>query len=90
MQIIYISQYLPYKYFKWLDNCDNFNIITVEEDSEFGYILEVNFEYPTLLPDHRSDFPFCSENKKIENMKHRKLMTDLNDKNNYIIHYRKF
>ena len=45
-------------------------------------------EYPTLLHDYHSDFPFCSENKKIENMKHRKLRTDLNDKRNYIIHYR--
>ena len=37
-----MSQYLPYKNFKWLDNCNDFNITTVEEDSEFGYILEVN------------------------------------------------
>ena len=55
---------------------------------KLGYILEVDLKYPTVLHDRHSDYPFCAENKKIENMKYRKLITDLNDKNNYIIHYR--
>ena len=50
-----MSQYLLYKNFKWLDNWDNFNLTTVEEDSELGYILEVDLEYSTLLHDHHSD-----------------------------------
>ena len=53
-----------------------------------GYILEVDLEYPSTLHDYHNDLPFCAENKKIENMKQRKLITDLNDKKNYIIHYR--
>ena len=70
----------------WLFVCNDFNVTAVEEDSEFGYILKVDLEYPTVSHDHHSDFPFCAKIKKIENMKRRKLITDLNVKNNYIIH----
>ena len=83
-----MSQYLPYKNFKWLDNCNVFNVTTVDEDSEFGHILQEGLEYPTILHDHYSDVPFYVENKKNENLKYRKIITDLNDKINYIIHYR--
>ena len=32
-----MSQYLPYKNFKWLDNCDDFNVITVQPWIEGGW-----------------------------------------------------
>lgn len=83
-----MSQYLPYNNFKELDNCDNFNTNNLDKDSKFGYILKVDLKYPTSNLDHYSDFIFCTENKKIKNMKQRKLTTDLNDKINYVIHYR--
>ena len=44
-----MPQYLPHKNFKWLDDCNDINKTTVEEDSEFGYILEVDLEYPNVL-----------------------------------------
>lgn len=84
-----MSQYLPYKNFKWVENCENFNVNNnIAEDSPLGYILEVDLEYPSILHDYHNDLPFCSENKKIESMKQKKLITDLNNKTNYIIHYR--
>ena len=43
-------------------------------------------EYPTVLHDH--DLLFCAEIKKNENMKYRKLITNSNENNNYVIYYR--
>ena len=47
-----MSQYLPYKHFKRLDNSDDFIVTIVKEDSKFGYILEVDLElqlYNTII-----------------------------------------
>lgn len=60
-----MSQYLPFKNFKWFDNFEDFNGHVVKKDSEIGYIVEVALEYPSALHDYHSDFPFCAENKKI-------------------------
>ena len=83
-----MSQYLPYKNFEWVENIDDFNLDDVKHDSPTGYILEVDLDYPSTLHDYHNDFPFCAENKKIECMKQTKLITDLNNKTKYIIHYR--
>lgn len=60
----------------------------MKDDSEIGYILEVDLEYPSSLQDYHSDIPFCAENEKNYNMKAVKLITDLNEKTNYVIRYR--
>ena len=41
-----VSEYLPYKGFKWLKNIDKFDIILISEKSPIGYLLEVDLEYP--------------------------------------------
>ncbi|XP_065370870.1 uncharacterized protein LOC135963015 [Calliphora vicina] len=79
-----MSQYLPYKNFEWVENFENFNLNDVKYNSPIGYILEVDLEYPSTLHDNHNDLPFCAENKKNENMKQTKLITDLNDKTKYI------
>ena len=50
-----MSQYLHYKNFKWLNDCNDFNLTTVGENSEFDYVLEVGLEYPTVLHDHHNN-----------------------------------
>lgn len=75
-----MSQYLPYSNFEWVEDIENFHLNNVKDDSPIGYILEVDLEYPTSLHDYHNDFPFCSENKKNENMKQVKLVTDLTHK----------
>ena len=54
--------------------------------SDKGYILEVDVEYPKSLHDFHSDLPFLPERMKIN--KCSKLVYNLYDKNNYVVHIR--
>lgn len=80
-----MSQYLPTGGFEWVSTDTNFDVL---ETSEFGYILEVDLEYPNDLHDSHSDLPLCPENIIIGNSKDIKLVPNLNNKTKYKIHYR--
>ena len=56
------------------------------EDSDKGYILEVDVEYLKNLHDLHSDLPFLPERMKIN--KCSKLVCNLYDKNNYAVYIR--
>ncbi|XP_055385864.1 uncharacterized protein LOC129614933 [Condylostylus longicornis] len=81
------SEYLPHSNFKWCKNVD-IDVSNISDDSEIGYILEVDLEYPSSLHVSHNDLPFCAENKQNSNMKQKKLVADLEAKKKYIIHYR--
>ena len=57
-----------------------------DEESDEGYILEVDVEYPKSLHDLHSNLPFLLKRIKID--KCSKLVCNLYDKNNYIVHIR--
>ena len=57
-----------------------------DKDSDKGYIFEVNVKYPKNLYDLHSDLPFLPERMKIN--KYNKLVCNLYDENNYIVHTR--
>ena len=44
-----ISEYLPYEGFKWLKNIDEFDVMSINEKSLTGYLLEVDLKYPNKL-----------------------------------------
>ena len=56
------------------------------QDSNTGYILEVDVEYPKDLHSWYSDLPFISERIKIKNCN--KLVCNIYDKENYVVHIR--
>ena len=56
-----MSEYLPYKGFKWLKNIDKFDIMSISEKSPIGYFLEVDLEYPDELHELHNDFPLAPE-----------------------------
>ena len=57
-----------------------------DEDSDNGYILEVDVKHPKNLHDLHKDLPFLPERMKID--KCSKLVCNLYDKNNYVVHIR--
>ena len=44
-----MSEYLPYEKFEWLENIGKFDVMSINEKSDIGYILEVGLEYPKEL-----------------------------------------
>ena len=69
-----MSQKLPVNGFKWVKKLSKFNepssaedsIKNYDENSNNGYILEVEVEYPRSLFNLHEDLPFLAERKKIE------------------------
>jgi hypothetical protein len=80
------------------------SIMEIPEDGDYGYLFEVDLEYPRELHDLHNDYPFCPESKlppdpspftrqSFREAGHdrfatKKLILDLNDKTEYVIHYR--
>ena len=70
------------------ENIKLLNILNIQDDSEKGYILEVDIENCTNLHDVHKDLPFCCEIKCPGESKTKKLLTTLEPKLNYVVHYR--
>ena len=82
-----MSQKLPVDGFKWVEEDDlskvNESFIkNYNENSDKGYIFEVDVEYPKKLFNFHSDLPFLPESMKIN--KFEKLVYTVQDKGNYV------
>ena len=77
-----MSQKLPVNKFEWIEETSQFNedfITNYNEESDEGYFLEVEVQYPQKLHELHNDLPFLPERKKIKKLE--KLVTNLYDKN---------
>ena len=84
-----MSQKLPVNGFKWENDLSRFNedfIKNYNENSDVGYFLEVDVEYPKKLWSSHKDLPFLPKRKKLEKIK--KLVCSIEDKEKYVIHIR--
>ncbi|CAG9833236.1 unnamed protein product [Diabrotica balteata] len=81
-----ICQFLPYGGFEWVDT--NIDVLSIPDDGDTGYILQVDLEYPEHLHDLHRDLPFCCEYRVPPRSKLPKLMTTLYHKKEYTLHYR--
>ena len=82
-------QKLPVNAFKWKKNVSKFDedfIKNYDEDSNKGYILEEDVEYPKDLHNLHSNLQFLSERMKIK--KCNKLVCSLYNKKEYVVHIR--
>ncbi|XP_066596509.1 uncharacterized protein [Prorops nasuta] len=79
---------LPFGQFEWVENCENFNVNDYADDSDTGYIIEVDLSYPEKIHDLQRDLPMCPENEKPQKSKISKLLATLNNKYCYVMHYR--
>ena len=67
-----MSQKLPINGFKQVEKLSRFNerfIKNYNENSDIGYLLEVDIDYPKELFNLHKDLPFLPERKKIINAK---------------------
>ena len=98
-----MSQALPTGGFEWVTPLSEQDIMNVPKDSEKGYILEVDLEYPSKLHKDHNSYPLAPERLMVDKKwmsdyqnnlingplaKVEKLVPNLMDKTKYIIHYR--
>ena len=84
-----MSENLPVDGFKWVKDLSQFNedfTKKYDKNSNKGYFLEVDAEYPKKLFNLHKGLPFLSERKKIKQLK--KLICNVQDKEKYDVHIR--
>ena len=82
-------QKLSANYFKWVEDVSEFNedfIKSYNNESDKGYFIEVDVQYPENLINLHNDLTFLPERIKIE--KFGKLAANLHDKTEYVIQTR--
>ena len=81
-----MSQKLPYKNFRWIDEAKlvDFDPTLINTEDDTGYILQVDLEYPKELHKAHNDYPLAPENITINEID--KLTPNLYNKTKYILH----
>ena len=85
-----MSQKLPVHSFKWMSNKEIENIFNnqiVQVWERTPCILEVDLIYPEELHDLHNDYPLCPERVECDKGV-KKLVPNLRNKNNYVVHYK--
>ena len=78
-----MSQHLPTEGFKWVDVNPN-KISQLATRTDKGCVLEVDVSNPKELHNPHNDLPFMCERMEINGAE--KLVPNLRDKKNYVIH----
>ena len=84
-----MSEKLPVNGFKWENDRSKFNenfIQKYNENSDVGYFLEADKEYPKQLWSSHKDLAFLPEGRKLEKVE--KFVCSIEDKEKYVIHIR--
>ena len=74
---------------EWIEDTSKFNqdfIKKYDKESDEGYFLRVDVQYPEKLNELHNDLPFSLEIMKIENVE--KLVDNLHDKTEHVLHIR--
>ena len=81
-----MSQKLPYKNFRWIDEAmlADLDPTQLGAEGETGCILQVDLEYPKELHNLHNDYPLAPENITINEID--ELTPNLNNKTKYILH----
>ena len=82
-----MTEKLPVRGFRWMDDISKIDedfVKDFDKNNRKSYILDVDIDYPNKLQNLHSDLPFLPERMIINNTK--KLVCNLNDKKNYIVH----
>lgn len=84
-----MTKKIPISDFRLLSTAeiDKLDIANISNESDFGYILDVDLAYPDYLHNAHSDLPFAVEKFTPPGGKNPKLIANLYDKFKYVIHY---
>ena len=85
-----MSQKLPVHSFKWMTDKEIKNLFKVQVVQFWERtpcILEVDLEYSEELHDLHNDYPLCPERVECDKGV-KKLIPNLRNKNNYVVHYK--
>ena len=85
-----MSQKLPVngfiQYNEYLSDFNEDFIKNYTENSDEGYFLEIDVEYPKKIWFSHKDLPFLPERKKLEKVE--KLVCSIDEKEKYVLHIR--
>ena len=86
-----MSKNLPVNGFKWVkqEELSKFSkdfIKNYDKNSDKGYFIEVDIDYPKELLNLHEDLPFLTETEKLNKVE--KLICSIEDKEKYVIHIR--
>ena len=84
-----MSQKLPVYKFEWIKDTSQFDedfIKNYNEETDEGYFLTVDVQYPENVYELHNDLPFLPERMQIEKVE--KLVANLYNKTEYAIHIR--
>ena len=73
--------------FKWVKKLSKFNEILIrnyDDNSDIGYFLELDIDYPKELFNLHKVIPFLPERKKVNKVE--KLICNIEDKEKYVMH----
>ena len=80
---------MPVDGFEWIEDISKIDedfMKNYDEDSDVGYFIKADIEYPKELHNKHSDLSFLPERMKVNNCK--KLVCNLYDKEDYVDHIR--
>ena len=60
-----MSESFPYDEIKFDNDVKLEDILNTHDDSDIGYLIEVDLKYPDNIKEKTKNFPFCPENKKL-------------------------
>ena len=60
-----MSKYLPYEKFECLESIDEFDVMSINEKNEIGYVFEVDLKYPKNYINYRMIYPLASEKRAV-------------------------
>ncbi|KAK5640735.1 hypothetical protein RI129_009282 [Pyrocoelia pectoralis] len=85
-----MGEFLPYGEFSFVDELNIDSILNNPDDSDIGYIIDCDLDYPPELHESHSDLPLAPEHMTppSSNSKLKKLLLTLYSKRNYVLHYR--
>ena len=84
-----MTEPLGHSEFSWVPP-ESVNILEIPDNSDYGYFIEADFKVPQEKHDFFNDLPFLPIKETPPNSKFPKLMTTLEDKTHYVLHYKTF